>query len=174
MKQLILLLIVSFMGACTSFHSSSQQLVEIADVSDSIETSFLYNDSVDNIIKESTNIRVFEMMGLVRDSIEALSKDSLFNFPIENIIEDINLSDAKDLNEIVNSKLYRQATTSIRQPFNPNYALRFSKDSLEAYYFVSFGTGEIAISDAKGIIKFFQMRDLQIIDSIFKNITKEN
>ena len=63
-------------------------------------------------------------------------------------------------------------TSPIRQPFNPNYVLEFSKDDMKAFYWVSLGTGEIALSDSKGNFKCFIMRDFERIDSLFRNVIK--
>ena len=172
MAKFVLLSLSAMFFSCTSPNSSSKELSFLDNSNDSIETAYLYSDSIDNIIDSSNVVNFYLMMGLVRDSIDAVKKDLLFNYQIEKKIGELSKTDLDKMKILIDPKLYMYETSPIRQPFNPNYVLEFSKDDMKAFYWVSLGTGEIALSDSKGNFKCFIMRDFERIDSLFRNVIK--
>lgn len=161
MKWILLLATSLIAGACsTTLHPPTAGSSLTTEKSDSSESSCIYNDSIDNILMHPSKVTLYQMCSLVRDSIEASQKDSLFNYPIETKIGKLKKKEKVLLDFIIrDKKLYRKNYPLIRQPFNPDFALFFSKGKQSVFYFTSFGTGEIAIADIKGNFKFFLMND---------------
>lgn len=161
MKWILLLATFLIAGACsTTLHPPTAGTPLTTEKSDSIESSYIYNDSIDNILLQPSNVTLYQMCSLVRDSVEASQKDSLFNYPIEAKIGKLKKKEKILLDFIIRDKrLYRKNYPHIRQPFNPDFALLFSKGKRSVFYFMSFGTGEIAIADTNGNFKFFLMND---------------
>lgn len=167
MKKIpILLLLLMFIGACHSVLSPIEKRMASVDKSgDSLAVSCIYNDSIDSIILFHSAVRVYQTMSLVRDSIEASLKDSLFNFPIDTVWGELSDREAMILDFVISDiNLYKSDYAPIRQPFNPTFALEFVKEKQKAYYMVSFGTGEVAIADSIGNLKFFLLKDIRQIE----------
>lgn len=153
-------------GACnTTLHSPTTETSDTSEENDSTEIFSIYNDSIDNILMHPSNISLYQMCSLVRDSSVASQKDSLFNYPIDVKMGKLKPKERILLDFIIRDKgLYRTDYSPIRQPFNPNFVLKFSKGKQCAYYLVSFGTGEIAITDADGHFKLFLMNDMRLME----------
>ena len=114
------------------------------------------------------------MVGLVRDSMETSRKDSLFNYPIQREIGKLDKKTKNLLDFIISDETqYRSEYNPIRQPFNPTFALEFIRNKQRAFYFVSFGTGELAVADENGQFKFFLMRDSEIMKRWYSNVLAE-
>lgn len=111
------------------------------------------------------------MVGLVRDSTETSGKDSLFNYPIDREIGKLDKRMRGILDFIISDETqYRSEYNPIRQPFNPTFALEFIRNKQRAYYFISFGTGELAVANEDGQFKFFLMRDSEIMKRWYSNV----
>ena len=114
------------------------------------------------------------MFSLIRDSTDAGQVDSLFNYPIKKYFGKLKQDEKTLLHFIIsNTQQYRTNYTLIRQPFNPDFALEFTQRKQTIYYFVSFGTGEIAIADIRGHFKFFLMSDVRTIERWYDYILIE-
>lgn len=152
-------------------HSPISVEPEVKQKSDSTEITWIYNDSIDNILMHPSNVKMYQIISFVSDSVDARQADSLFNYPIYKKIGKIK-KDEKILLHFVISDLrqYRKDYPPVRQPFNPDFALEFTKGKETAYYFVSFGTGEIAIADIVGQFKFFLMNDSRIMERWYAHI----
>lgn len=175
MKWILLFATSLLVGACnTTIHSSDSKELEVAEQNDSVQRYCIYNDSVDNILMHSSNVKLYQMFSLIRDSVDASQKDSLFIYPIKKKLGKLKKEGKHLLHFIISdTKQYRTNYTPIRQPFNPDFALEFTKGKQTAYYFVSFGTGEIAIADITGHFKFFLMSDAHTIERWYDNILIE-
>ena len=177
MKWIMLLVTPSLlMGACNTFKSQASEK-EIESRSDGVTAVHcIYNDSIDKIIRYPSCVKLYQMVGLVRDSAEVNEKDSLFNYPIDWEIGKLDKKMKLLLDFIISDETqYRSEYNPIRQPFNPTFALEFIRNKQKAFYFVSFGTGELAVADEKGQFKFFLMRDSEIMKRWYSNVlaTKE-
>lgn len=166
MKKFLILLLPIFMGACHSVLSPiEKKTASLAKAGDSLAVSCIYSDSVDSIILLHSDIKMYKTMSLVRDSMEASQKDSLFNYPIDTIIRKLSEREIMILDFIISDRnLYKSDYAPIRQPFNPTFALEFIKENKKAYYMVSLGTGEVAIADNIGNSKFFLLKDISQIE----------
>ena len=111
------------------------------------------------------------MVGFVRDSGEVAFNDSLFNYPIDTVIGKLDKKEKILLDFVISDKKqYRKDYDPIRQPFHPNFALEFIKRKQRAYYFVSFGTGEVAIVDTSGNFKFYLMKDSKLMKRWYDHV----
>lgn len=136
-----------------------------------VPNHYIYKDSVDKVIRYSSCIKLYQMLGLVRDSAETNGKDSLFNYPIDRKIGKLNKKARILLDFILSDTTqYRREYYPIRQPFNPTFALEFIRNKQCVFYFISFGTGELAIADENGQFKFFLMRDSEIVKRWYRNV----
>lgn len=178
MKWIVQLVTPSLLliGACNTFKSQSSEEAKVELFDSAIVTHCIYNDSVDKIIRYSSSVKVYQMVGLIRDSVETNEKDSLFNYPIDREIGKLDKKMKNLLDFIISDETqYRSEYNPIRQPFNPTFALEFIRNKQKAFYFVSFGTGELAIADENRQFKFFLMRDSEIMKRWYSNVltTKE-
>lgn len=162
MKWILLFASSLIVGACNTVHKlSTTELSEAIEKSDSTSEPCIYNDSIDNILMHPTNVTMYQMCRLVKDSAMSNQKDSLFNYPIDKKIGKLKMREKVLLDFVIrDKKLYRKDYPQIRQPFNPDFALMFSSGKQSAFFFTSFGTGEVAIADINGNFKFFLMNDV--------------
>lgn len=163
-KLLISLLVIptSFVS-CTLFKTSCiQRSSNNHDDTDS--TLVIYNDSLDSIILNASYVRIYDMTDFVMSHDSTGKMASLFNYKIKKDIGLLEDDERKILYFIISDKnWYIKNYAPIRQPFLPNIALEFTCKKNKAFMFVSFGTEEIAISDAVGNFKFYQMRGKRLI-----------
>lgn len=126
-----------------------------------VDTSFVvYCDSIDSVILNADKVRIYDMADFVITNESVEKRDSLFNYEIKNDIGLLGKDERRILSFIISDKKwYIKNYAPIRQPFHPNIALELTYKRSKAFMFVSFGTEEIAISDAAGNLKFYQMRD---------------
>lgn len=118
----------------------------------------IYSDSVDSILFHPDQIRLFRMCGMVlSDSVLKLEKlDSIFNYPIHKSLGVISAEMQQLLLFVIEDlSLYHKDYAPIRQPFHPNLILEFIKGNQQVYYLISFGTHEVAVSDADRNSRYF-------------------
>lgn len=172
MKWVVPLVTLSLLtGACNTLKSLTSEKSEVEET-DSVEAvHYIYNDSVDKIIKHPSSVKLYQMVGLVRDSAETISKDSLFNYLIDREIGILDKKTKILLDFIISDETqYRSEYNPIRQPFNPTFALEFTRNKQHVFYFVSFGTGELAIADENGQFEFYLMRDSEIMKRWYSHV----
>jgi len=104
-------------------------------------------------------IRLYDMADYVdRDTINT---DSIFNYPVKECIGMLSTEEKAVLSFILSDRdWYIKDYAPVRHPFHPNIAFEFSDKDSKAYALVSFASEEIAISDAEGTLRYYQMRDI--------------
>ncbi|MBP3472484.1 MAG: hypothetical protein J6K41_09685 [Paraprevotella sp.] len=108
---------------------------------------------------DASKIRFYDMADFVvsHDSVER--QDSLFKYKVKKDMGLLESDERKILSFIISDKdWYIKDYAPVRQPFHPNIAFEFVCKKSKAFMFVSFGTEEVAISDAEGNFKYYQMR----------------
>lgn len=124
----------------------------------------IYSDSLDAIILDASKVRFYDMADfvVVRDSVEM--QDCLFKYKIKKDMGLLENEEKKVLSFIISDRTwYIKDYAPVRQPFHPNIAFEFVCKKNKAFMFVSFGTEEVAISDAEGNFKFYQMRGKRLM-----------
>lgn len=159
-KQIAGLITVStVLASCTLFKISCLQTT-VVNCTDVDSVSVIYNDSVDRIYLSADKVRVYDMTDITVPYDSTVQKDSLFKYEINKNIGLLDKEEKSILTFIISDKnWYIKQYAPIRQPFHPNIAFEFINREFKAFMFISFGTEEIAISDIKGNMKFYQMRD---------------
>lgn len=161
-------------GACNTLNSHCSKEGGGVDNPDSIETHYIYSDSVDDIIMKPTTVRLYQMPTPIKDTIDTTEMDSLLVFPIEKKHGKLSKKEKELLAFVIgDEKQYRRNYAPIRQPFIPIFALEFIKNNQCAYYFVSLGTGEVAIADSKGKLQFYLVKDANMIERWYDYVLLE-
>lgn len=164
-RQIVGLLVFSInLTSCSLFKTSCTRNAT-TDVTDTDSLSVIYNDSIDDILIHANKIRLYDMADFImsNDSIE--NTDSIFNYKIKKKIGLLKKKEKDILSFIISDRnWYIKDYAPVRQPFHPNLALEFIHKKANAFMFVSFGTGEVAISDIKGNFKFFRMQNNHLME----------
>lgn len=186
-KNLLLFLFTMPLLASCTFLKTSSVSSHKEKPTDSIadnKTIAIYNDSVDAILLNPNRIRLYTMKGFVTDTVSEEAKtDSIFNYPIQQKTGIASSTMQRILLFIIGDHaLYKKNYAPIRQPFHPNLTLEFAKGKKRIYYFISFGTNEVAIADENGSFRFFLFKDTRLLarwasllfpnDSYYQNLIK--
>lgn len=147
---------VSCKTSCTQYNPNNYKSQD--------STIVIYSDSLDHIILNAENVIFYEMDDFIisYDSIE--TPDSLFKYRVKKNMGELEYDERRILFFIISDKnWYIKNYAPIRQPFHPNIAIEFICKRGTAFMFVSFGTEEVAVSDALGNFKFYQMRGKRLM-----------
>lgn len=135
----------------------------------------VYNDSIDWIVRNSKTAILYDMENLVKEDNVAERHDSLLCFAIEKKVGGVKKEKLEVLRFILtDTSLYIRKYAPIRQPFCPSFALEFKCGKEKAFFFVSFNTNEIAISDAEMNFMFYRIRDLEVLARWIREYFPEN
>lgn len=161
-KPIIGFLFVSItLTSCTLFKTSCRQNTAKKQTN-ADSTSIIYNDSVDNILLNASEVCLYDMADFVNkhDSLE--KHDSIFNYEIKKNMGIIRQKEKEVLAFIISDrKLYMKKYEPIKHPFHPNITLEFTNKQSKAYMFISFATGEIAISTINQPLRFYLMSTIR-------------
>lgn len=163
-RQLAVLLALSTnLVSCTLFKTSCiQDAKKNPAGTDSVLV--IYTDSVDAIILKAEKVYIYDMADFVVPDDSIRPKNCLFNYEVKKDIGLLKKDEKEILSFIVSDKnWYIKNYAPVRQPFHPNIALEFIHKKDKAFMFVSFGTEEVAIADATGKFKFYQIRNKHLM-----------
>lgn len=162
-------------GACHAVSTSIPMTKKSTKEDDSTGVNNIHSDSIDKIIMQASDIRLYQMEGFFSDSIKE-KKDTLFSYYIKKDYGKLKKNE-KELFYFVlgDGRSYQKNYAPIKQPFRPNFTLVFLKGKQKVYFFTSLGTGEIAISDEKANFSFYHIKNVDFIDRWYDYvITKRN
>lgn len=152
---------LSFIVSCNVLNGSTDKRTDTFVPDSYLSRKAIISDSIDKILVDASEMRLYLLQGLVRDTAEIASEDSVFNYPISKYLGAVSDKDKNILEFIVcDTSLYKINYDPVRQPFNPNFCAEFKKGGECVYYFVSFGTEEVAIADETGHFVFYLMTDV--------------
>ena len=153
---------LSFIVSCNVLNGSTDKKRTDVFVPDSsLSRKAIISDSIDKILVDASEVRLYLLQGLVRDTAEIAIEDSVFSYPVSKYLGVVSDKDKNILEFVVcDTSLYERNYDPVRQPFNPNFCAEFKKGGERIYYFVSFGTEEVAIADETGHFVFHLMSNV--------------
>lgn len=163
-----------FMVACHNVNYPVSDETDATNTNDSTEVNYIHSDSIDRIIMLASDIRLYQMEGFFSDSSNTGKHDSLFNYVIKKDYGKL-IENEKELLYFAlgETKDYQKNYAPIKQPFRPIFTIEFNKGKQTAYFFVSLGTGEVAIADKNRAYTFYQIKNSSIIERWYDYVLKK-